>query len=159
MRKNKIIVRNNVESRPWLLISFEANNPSKPDRKIAHNQLSKLGWKNHYTMSHQKWLEDISWYRFTACPHGHGLDTHRVSEVLLMGGIPVILKSSITSCYDNSDNKIIPRGHIPVVIVNSWNDVTPERLENEWNRIIKISPNKWDWNRLFISHWIKRLNS
>ena len=35
-----------------------------------------------------------------------GLDTHRMTEILLMGGVPVIRQSTISSCYDDTDNVI-----------------------------------------------------
>jgi hypothetical protein len=44
---------------------------------------------------HSQWLKDITKHKFVLAPFGHGLfghglDTHRVSEILTMGGIPVI---------------------------------------------------------------------
>jgi hypothetical protein len=82
-------------------------------------------------------------------------------EVLLMGSIPVIKNSSITSCYDDSDNKIgnSIRGSLPIVVVNSWHEVTRERLTSEWERISKVSPQDWDWRRLFAEHWMQRIDA
>jgi len=88
-----------------------------------------------------------------------------------MGGIPVMRRSTISSCYDDSDNTLtlvsnstnsnqvttLTRGSLPVVIVDRWEDVTKERLENEWLRITRTPPESWDWKRLFINHWIDRI--
>ena len=79
-----------------------------------------------------------------------------------MGGIPVMRRSSISSCYDDSDNylnkkNLVKRGSLPVVIVDKWEDVTKERLEKEWERISKVPITQWDWKRLFINHWIERI--
>jgi hypothetical protein len=119
-----------------------------------------------------EWLQAIGEHRFVLAPFGHGLDTHRVSEILMMGGIPVMRRSTISSCYDDSDNSYVAHGHqpsaapgaktktrgsLPVVIVDRWEDVTKERLESEWARLSKIPNSHWDWRRLFIYHWIDRI--
>ena len=138
----------------------------KPDRNTVKRVFqSHRRRDSFYTvrgkMTPMKWLESASEFRFILCPFGHGLDTHRVTEVLLMGGIPVVRRSSITSCLDDSDNVIgnLTRGSLPVVIVNEWKDVTRERLIAEWQRISSVDPSKWDWKRLFIDHWLERLDN
>ena len=68
--------------------------------------------------------------------------------------------STISSCYDDSDNQMrfgVDRGNLPVVIVNSWKEVNSSRLENEWARIIAVDPQTWDWKRLLMTHWIDRI--
>lgn len=115
---------------------------------------------NETDLSHTEWLKAITDHKFVLAPFGHGLDTHRVTEILLMGGIPVMRKSGISSCYDDSDNvskdgKI--RGSLPVVILDSWADLTKGRLEAEWKRISLINDSYWDYKRLFIGHWLERI--
>jgi hypothetical protein len=162
-----------LDNRPLLLISFHAKQYN-PDREKALRAMgiidkdnkavasaSSSVWYNYTegTLSHAKWLQAITEHKFIAAPAGHGLDTHRISEILMMGGIPVMKKSSISSCYDDSDNTIHgnTRGSLPVVIVDRWEDVTKERLEIEWKRIREVPINQWDWNRAFIYHWIERI--
>ena len=71
-----------------------------------------------------------------------------IYEVLAMGGIPVVRRSSINSCVDNSDNDVsvqvinhrtgevrtdnVHRGDIPVVVVSHWREVTTKLLEDYW---------------------------
>ena len=78
-----------------------------------------------------------------------------------MGGIPVIKNSTITSCYDDSDNsklsESVQRGSLPLVIVQKYEDLSRAMLENEWSRIIKVSPDRWDWRRLTFQHWKERI--
>jgi hypothetical protein len=147
--------------RPLLLLSFEIHQSIRPDRTKAFEALRRNGFTTHRKVPWKKWMELISHYKFTLAPHGHGMDTHRMTEIFLMGGIPVIKKSSITSCYDDSQNTIgnLTRGSLPVVIVNSWSEVTKERLELEWSRIVKVPPEEWDWKRIFVRHWLDRLDS
>jgi len=121
-------------------------------------------WYNLTDLSHKEWLDSIPRHRFVLAPFGHGLDTHRVTEILQMGGVPVMRRSSISSCYDDSDNtwKVgasnKTRGSLPVVILDSWAELTKERLESEWTRIVNQPVSKWDWSRLLISHWISRID-
>ena len=74
--------------------------------------------------------------------------------------VPVIRRSSITSCYDDSDNVIggTSRASIPVVVVDKWSDVNESRLNWEWKRITSYSREHWDWKRLFIDHWFERID-
>jgi len=121
-------------------------------------------WYNLTDLSHKEWLDAIPRHRFVLAPFGHGLDTHRVTEILQMGGVPVMRRSSISSCYDDSDNtwKVgalnKTRGSLPVVILDSWAELTKERLEVEWTRLVNQPVSKWDWTRLLISHWISRID-
>jgi len=116
-------------------------------------------------VSHSAWLDLVSKYRFVLTPFGNGLDTHRAMEVMLMGSIPVMRRSSISSCYDDSDNiwmagnVTVARGSLPVVIVDSWTDLTRDRLEREWKRIEATPKSSWDLSRLFLHHWTSRIDS
>ena len=158
------------DKKPLLLIAFYPKS-RVPDR---HKVLQILGviqpknqpkiaipFYNYTDLNHLEWLEAIVHHKFVLAPFGHGLDTHRISEILFMGGIPVMRKSTISSCYDDSDNRIgdstIVRGSLPIVIVDKWEDVTKERLDQEWERIKKIPAETWDWSRLFMPHWISRI--
>jgi hypothetical protein len=95
-----------------------------------------------------------------------GIDTHRMYEVMLLGGIPVVMLNSISSCYDDEDNVItsqdgavIQRGSLPIVFVKNWEEVTEERLVNEWTRISSVDQRDWDWRRLFVYHWTERIKT
>jgi hypothetical protein len=161
-----------LEKKPLLLIAFYPKS-RVPDR---HKVLSILRvfppkgvpkmenpFYNYTDLSHMEWLEAIGHHKFVLAPFGHGLDTHRISEILLMGGIPVTRRSSISSCYDDSDNAFPhsptekKRGSLPIVIVDKWEDVTKERLEEEWIRIQNTPASQWDWSRLFMNHWLERI--
>lgn len=156
------------DKRPLLLIAFYPKS-RVPDRHKVLSILQAIPVKNtpkmenpfyNYTdLNHYEWLEAITYHKFVLAPFGHGLDTNCISEIFMMGGIPVMRRSTISSCYDDSDNSYngVNRGSLPVVIVDKWEDITKERLEKEWIRIKNEPTNTWDWNRLFIYHWIERI--
>lgn len=156
--------------KPLLLVAFYPKS-RVPDR---HKVLVTIGaipprgkpklanpFYNETDLNHEEWLDAITQHRFVLAPFGHGLDTHRVSEILLMGGIPVMRRSSISSCYDDSDNNLgnTSRGSLPIVLLDSWQDLTKETLEREWERISKVPQSTWDWKRLFIDHWLQRIKA
>lgn len=93
--------------RPLLLVPLDGYvTPNKPDRAKAQAALNRNGFPTSHRMNHHDFLLEIPRYKFVAVPHGHGLDTHRMTEVLLMGGVPVVRLSTISSCYDDTDNAI-----------------------------------------------------
>ena len=149
--------------RPLLLVAFHQKR-QVPDRSKALHALKMASAKdmfyNHSNLNHKDWLAAITLHRFTLAPHGHGLDTHRLTEIFLMGGIPVVKKSSINSCYDDTDNQVneaVPRGNLPIVVIDSYESLSREFLEAEWVRISSVPKEKWDWRRLHLDHWIERI--
>ena len=157
--------------RPLLLVAFYPKS-RVPDRMKVLNALgayTKDGkmppvvnpFYNLTDLSHVEWLDAIPSHRFVLAPFGHGLDTHRISEIHLMGGIPVMRRSTISSCYDDSDNAWRAggaRGSLPSVILDSWQDLNKSRLEEEWRRLVEVPPGHWDWTRLLSEHWIRRID-
>ena len=143
------------EQNPLLLVSFTEDYPDRKKAKYFIKQTSHKSWYTHVThkMTHKEWLTSIMEHKFVLAPFGHGLDTHRIAEILLMGGVPVMRKSTINSCYDDSDNLRsdgTSRGRLPIVILESWMNITKERLESEWSRLV-ATKERWDINRLKLS--------
>jgi len=62
-----------------------------------------------------------SQYLFSISPHGAGLDCHRTWEDLVLGCIVIVKKSALDPLYEG----------LPVAIVDSWNEITKEKLV-EW---------------------------
>eukprot|EP00605_Chrysophyceae_sp_TOSAG23-4_P000500 GSChrysophyteH1.ASY1.ANO1.561.1 assembled CDS len=158
-----------LSARPLLMIAFWPKS-RVPDREKVLRYLGVLSdprpenpFYNYTDCDHTEWLQGIALHKFVLAPFGHGLDTHRVYEILLMGGIPVMRKSSITSCFDDSDNFMgngsLKRGSLPLVILDSWDDLTKERLDKEWERLKDIPKNHWDHTRLLMDHWVGRIRN
>ena len=163
-----------LSKRPLLLIAFYPKSRVPDRHKVLHTlkaippPAAGSTWYNLTDLDHSEWLQGINDHRFVLAPFGHGLDTHRISEILLMGGIPVMRKSSISSCYDDTDNAMesggggtgggaAPRGSIPGVFLDKWEDLTQERLEQEWEKYKAFPQSHWDYRRLTIRHWLERV--
>ena len=94
---------------------------------------------------------DASWrmnarFAFTLSPAGAGLDGHRTWEALLLGSIPVVLRSPLDELFTQ----------LPVVIVDDWSEVTPARLRSELDRIAR---NSFDFSPLKLGYWTARIQS
>jgi len=80
---------------------------------------------------------DLSRSKFVLSPEGTGIDCHRIYESLYLGAVPICKKSPLDSFYEN----------FPVIIVNSWSDVTEEFLNTEYElaRQKVVDFNKKNW--------------
>jgi hypothetical protein len=84
-------------------------------------------------------------YKFVACPWGHGLDTYRTWEVLLLGSFPVVRSSTLDSLYEG----------LPVVIVKSWTDVSDELLESKYREFVTSDSMRME--KLFFAWWRREI--
>jgi hypothetical protein len=70
-----------------------------------------------------EYLRDLSSHRFSACPRGNGIDTHRFWECQYLGVIPVVERSAHVERW--------AREGCRMVILDEWSDLSRERLESE----------------------------
>ena len=94
----------------------------------------------------EEFWKTLNNYAFVVCPFGNGLDTHRTWEVLCMGRVPIVEKSSLNKVYDG----------LPIIEVKDWNELTEEWLESKFNKIIQ---GKFKYEKLFLNYWVNRINS
>jgi len=94
------------------------------------------------------YLKNLRRHAFTVCPVGNGIDTHRLWEVLYMGGIPVIRKNRILESLLEE---------LPYVLVDNWEQIENRTFLQEcWQR---LSKGKYDFDRLKLSYWINFMHS
>ena len=128
-----------------VLVDFKRDDKWKPDRAIALRALADQPYTHRVTgLSHMEWKKKVRGSAFVACPHGHGKDSHRLWEVLLLGSYPVVQTSTLDELYVD----------LPVLIVPSWSNINARLLEEkhkefEHNYPIHATVHK----RLFFPHW------
>jgi len=88
--------------------------------------------------------DTMSQFVFVLCPHGGGLDTHRLWEALILGCIPIIKTSELDPLFED----------LNVCIVNTWSDVNILRLTNH---IAKMKPTNRE--KLTLKYWINKIKS
>ncbi|MDR3645996.1 MAG: hypothetical protein P4L22_00460 [Candidatus Babeliales bacterium] len=90
--------------------------------------------------SNYEYLVDVAKSKFIISPHGHGLDCHRTWEALCLNTFPVVKASTLDVLYKD----------LPVLIVNDWQDVTQEFLEQKYKEMIG---RQYKTEKLFIKYW------
>lgn len=127
---------------------------NKAVRKPVYNHLKNLESSGKLTLLKCKrgsyirpvrqYLVDICEHRFSVSPRGNGIDCFRTWEALLMGCIPVVQTSTIDKVYKS----------LPVVIIERWEEVTPEFLEQAASR---FSKSKYKLEKLYMPYWLNKL--
>lgn len=85
-------------------------------------------------------------YKFILSPQGAGLDCHRTWEALMVGCIPIVKSSSINEIYKD----------LPIVIVNKWEDLSIEFLNDKYNTIMQNKKrNNYNYKKLYSDFWFK----
>ena len=96
----------------------------------------------------QLW-DTFSDYAFTIAPTGHGLDTHRIWEALILGLIVIKEKSPLDDLYDG----------LPVVILDNFNGITESLMEEWFDRYSPLCQNLDTRNKYFTHYWVSRMLS
>jgi len=104
------------------------NNPRKGLYEIFEKEkwITTEGGFEHVPMGH--FYEQMASHPFILSPPGAGPDCHRHWESILLGSIPIVLKSPVTRIFNG----------LPCLQVNNWSEVTEERLKKELPELKKL---------------------
>jgi hypothetical protein len=95
-----------------------------------------------------KYLQQCRSHSLTLCPEGNGIDTHRLWEVLYMGGTPVVKKSNFLPKVLDS---------LPVIFIDEWKQILDNSfLEKEW---LHAQTRRSNLEALEIGFWLQRINA
>ena len=118
-----------------------------PDRSFLRQNFknqSYIYWSPHKPLF--EYLKDISNSVFVLSPRGRGLDCHRTWEALLLGAYPVIKTSASDEMYKD----------LPVVILNDWNELTKELLEQ---KLEEFKNRTFKMEKCYFNYWRNLINS
>ena len=135
------LARLNIPEEKHLFLGMNFALPPFPcsERVDAFKKFTKATFcENIFTPKHLNYLNRMKCTKFIISPRGHGLDCHRTWEALLVGAIPIVISSSLDKIYED----------LPVLIVESWDDVVPEFLESK--KFMRGNPNH---PKLFFEYW------
>jgi len=79
---------------------------------------TRLNWLENVTSIEN--IQRLAQYKFCICPEGNGFDTHRLWEALYVKTVPIVIKSEYS--------QILAKYNIPMVVLESWNDLNIENL-------------------------------
>jgi hypothetical protein len=119
-------------ARGWIYNYFKTNDWCTIDNSNLSLEEYKLQLDNH---------------KFILCPRGNGIDTHRLWESLYHGIIPIV------EHHIHYEKCLID---LPVIIINSFKDITKEFLEFKY---IEIQNKQFNMNKLNVNWWIEKIKN
>ncbi|MBX7067713.1 MAG: hypothetical protein K1X28_10860 [Parachlamydiales bacterium] len=116
------------------------------ERRPCLEYFSKWPWaQRSEPKTFHEYLDDLSRSLFVVSPPGSGLDCHRTWEALLMGCYPIVLSSTLNPLYED----------LPVVIVDSWEEVTEALLEKKREEFQNRNLN---YSKIYIPYWFEKVS-
>lgn len=100
------------------------------------------GFEIAQSSPYEEYLIEMKTYKFSLCPPGRGIDTHRAFECLMVGTIPIMMKSPLDSMYED----------LPVLIVDNLASISKENLEEQYEKIKKKT---YHFEKLYAPYWKK----
>lgn len=90
---------------------------------------------------YNEYLHKMKEHKFVFSPEGNGLDCHRTWEALYMGAYPVMERNVFAETFAKE---------LPILIVDKWEDVTEEFLNEQYEI---INNTEWNWDMMKLSYW------
>ena len=87
-------------------------------------------------------MEDLRRSKFTISPPGAGIDCHRIWESVAVGTVPIVENCHNISFYED----------MPILIIENWDEVQEEHLNEQYDKIINKSKDK-----LYLDYWVDKL--
>ena len=114
-----------------------------PLSKDTHSSRNTLPKNSNLIVLEEKlkyldYLNFLGRSKYSICPRGFGVDTHRVYESIVMGSIPIVLSSILDNLYSNIGCKIL----------DSWEDINSLPVDNI------VQP---DRNMLTVEYWRNKI--
>ena len=123
-----------------LYVNFAVETNRNIRSKALKWALSIVNETKRKSVSYETYLREIGDSKFVLSPPGNGLDCHRTWETMLMGAIPIVLRSRLDPLFFNES----------VLVADTWNQLTLDYLKS-WN--LHPIPSQ----KLLARYWYARL--
>ena len=101
-------------------IYFNFNlNTNTVKRSECYNSIKNIGIPWRESLPYGEYLKELKRHKFSICPEGNGIDTHRFYECLYMKVIPICKRNILTEYYSKL---------FPIVLLNKWQDLDINNL-------------------------------
>lgn len=141
------IVRKSHSTKNWLYVNHNvATNPYKRKElyPLFEGKFFATVESGKNGQEFDNYLMNIYSHKYVACPEGNGLDTHRTWETLYVGAIPVEKR--------NPNNTEFAKIY-PMLLVDSWSDVTEDILYKKWWDLSK----QYNKEKLVFEYWKNKI--
>jgi hypothetical protein len=135
-----------INSKPNLLYINYAQTTSNPlyspHKGMRHSLTNLLRNKFDFRggTSFENYMKELKTYKFCVSPPGRGIDTHRAWEALMMGTIPIMISTTQDHIFER----------LPVIIIESWEQITKDFLNEQYEDIILKT---YDFDILYTNYW------
>lgn len=129
------------------LMNFGIN--GRRERFELHNAARSCNWIISYEnqkLSYQDVLNDIGYSKFVVCPISNGIETSRIHESIYLGACPIVLKSHWADNFKD----------LPILQLNSWNELNKGFLESEWNKYLAKKAN-YNYDVVDYDYWAAKI--
>ena len=118
-------------NRTYSFFQFAMFDRHNRDRYVAQDALKKINFNDYQKskMNREDTWRKMVQYKFIISPHGNGLDCHRTYEAIALGCIPIVKTSTLDLMYKD----------MPIIILNDWNDISLELLNEKIKDALKKS--------------------
>ena len=88
----------NFEQKSIYCMSISTKNTNYKQRTKLYEKFEDKEWSiiKNPVLNNEDYKKDLGQYKFTLCPWGNGVDTHRIYESLYSGCIPIIKNIKLT---------------------------------------------------------------
>jgi hypothetical protein len=146
MNKGRLSQRNLI----YMNFYRRIRNGNNPRRGLYERFLSKP-WitveGGFYHVPMEQFYEQIASHPYVLSPPGAGPDCHRHWEAILLGSIPIVLKSEATRILDD----------LPCLQVENWDEVTEDRLVEELPGLKERFNNTEALKKCWFEYWNERI--
>jgi hypothetical protein len=97
----------------------------------------------------ESYLMQMAKHKFCLCPRGNGIDTHRFWEAQYLNTIPIVLSRDWTPAYSN----------LPILLVDSWEDLLQINLEKAYIQISNTSHSRTSLSLSYYAKLTMRINN
>jgi len=94
----------------------------------------------------ERYLMNLRSHKFTLCPRGNGVDTHRIWEALYMGCIPIVIRNIVHKDWED----------LPILWIDTWDCITEEFLTTAYTSMLE---HNYTFEKLTVQYWIDRIRT
>jgi hypothetical protein len=130
------------------LIYFNINLKNHNDRVSCFNWIKQFDWVTieNNNLTFNEFYNNLNKHKYSICPRGVGIDTHRIYESIYLNVIPIVKNNELSDMYKK----------IPIFAINDWNEINLEILNNKYEELYSnlISWKEKNKNWYKINYWI-----
>ncbi len=144
-KKEIIISLTNVEIKKPGLAYLNVNRATNYERPQIYHLFEDEPWcmTEYYKNgdNYTRYARMLRSHKFTFCPEGNGMSTHRPWEALYLGSFPIVRRRVFTTEFAKQ---------LPFLVIDDWKQVTKEFLDRKYE---EFSKRKWNYEALKMSWW------